>query len=313
MAGEEATPPPEPRPDKWIGPVKKKPAAKKTASKKPATRKGPKPGTPAHPNSVAHIRERNAQASVERKRKVSKYDWDGMREEYLTSEKLMNLKTIAEKYNAPYNYVRQKAGEERWSYLRVEEQRRVWKAKRQDHVRKMADESVNFDRNAIDTAKVGMRLVAVRLAEIAQEQVAREPTRSAAMAALKQGVPVDKAELYSAIRYTELRELATAGKLFQDMGRAAFGTDVQQVEFHGDVDVEAAVVSISQELGKDDPQRLMAFMEAMQRTGLVTVHADTAVDGEVVEDDDDAIPTTEYVPPALTAGNGNGNGANGHH
>lgn len=218
---------------------------------------------------------------------MGKYDWERARELFISAEPAISLKQLATDLNMSYPYMRQKAAQERWNYLRVEEQRRLFKKRREETARKNLEKAMRFDEASIATATLGQTLVMARLSEIAELHAATKSAMSQTIANIRAGMPVRKEDLYSAIRFTELKELGLAAKLFQDMGRMAFGIDSTSLEEQaGDGSIEN-VISVSAELGKDDPRRLAAMLEAFERAGLVSVNMltddDDEEDGEVVE------------------------------
>lgn len=223
-----------------------------------------------------------------------KYDWDFAREYFVSAEKTVSLKQVSNHCQIPYDQVRARAARERWNYLRAQEQQRIFAAKRKDHLTRMADQSIKFDDSVIDVAKLGMSLVAGRLAEIAAQFGASQGTNQVTIEKLKRGEPVDWKELRSVVNYKELRELSQAGLAFQDMGMRAFGTDVQKFEFEGiGGDSVEMVINVGAELGKDDPGRLAALIEALERSGLAELnigeHENGIVDGEIVESKDEQL------------------------
>ena len=64
-----------------------------------------------------------------------------------------------------------------------------------------------------------------------------------------------------------------AATQWQQLGQKALGTDVQRMEIQQDIqhniDVDVEVLSISAELGRDDPERLASFLQAAKRAGLL--------------------------------------------
>jgi hypothetical protein len=222
-------------------------------------------------------------AAKARKTALSKYDWDGARERFISAEVQPSLKDLAAEMNIPYQQLRTRSSNERWPYLRAEEQRKIFKQKRATHLADMADQSIKFDKSTIDTAKLGMGLIAGRLAEIAAQFAAAQPASRAVIQKMQRGLPVSREELYSVVNYKELGELSRAGLAFQQMGRAAFGTDVQNFNFETNEGSSIeAVINVGAELGKDDPDRLAAMMAAMERANLIQL----TLDGEEEEDED---------------------------
>lgn len=243
------------------------------------------PAAAKKPLSKAKI----AQLDAARSRSVivrRKYDWDAIREYFISEQQTPTLKAVAEKFGVPYDYLRERAAKERWSYLRAQEQQRIFQEKRKEHLSRMARESVKFDESVIDVAKLGMSLVAGRLAEIAAEFQASQTAHQIVVEKLRRGEPVDWKELRSVINYKELAELSRAGLAFQDMGMKAFGTDVQKVEIEGigGTNIET-VINVGAELSKDDPSRLAALLDALERAGLAQVNLDEGevIEGQVVE------------------------------
>lgn len=201
----------------------------------------------------------------------------------------LNLREISEATNIPYARIRERAAHERWTELRAQYQKQAAASRREKRIRQLSEHSVEFDNQAHNLAKIGMQLVGARLGEIVKETNIRKIIREEAEERLRNGEAVDRKELWSAIRSAEMIELARAAETWQNIGRKALGTDVQQVH----VDVQGAVettISVANELERDDPDRLAAFLAAADRAGLweqleATGELGDIVDGEVVEDD----------------------------
>lgn len=272
------------------------------------TKKTAKPRTLKGKRGDAVLREVREQKKTERRKVVVKYDWDYARETFISADPPISLKQLSDDLDIPYNYLRQRSSEERWQYLRVEEQRRLFKKKREEHARSVLEKSLKFDESSISTATLGQQLVMARLAEIADLHRAMTPVMQNSIQNIRAGVPVQKHDLYSAIRYTELRELAVAAKLFQDMGRTAFGVDAlaKDMEFGENEGIEH-VISVAAELGKDDPARLTAILEAYERVGMVEILMNAMPDGAEEEDDSNEVIEGDIVP-AHANGHNSGNG-----
>lgn len=247
-------------------------------------------------------------SSVRKRGRQSKYAWEAARDYFMSSDENVSLKQVSDEFGIPYDYLRSKASQERWTYARAQEQARIYKMKRQKHLQRMADDSIRFDQTAIDAARLGITLVTSRLAEIAQIHGANKPVMDNIIARLKNGEPVTRQELYSVINYKELRELAQAGVLFQDMGRKAFGVDTTQIEISGPGgEAIEQVISVGAEMGKDDPKRLAAFLEALERTGAVKLNIEQKKQSKkglvLIPEDDPNVVDAEVVSE-------NGNGHN---
>jgi hypothetical protein len=232
----------------------------------------------------------------------SKYDWEEARVLYMTETPAINLKQVSIRTGIPYVQVRQKAAKERWSILRAQEQHAVMKSKRQDHMRRLAGESMKFDDDSIDTAKLGMNIVTSRLIEISRIYAATNQYNGGAdavIAKLQAGEPLTRGDMFSTINYKELRELAQAAQLFQEIGRKALGSEqTDESLFTPDEDVEK-VVSIGGELTKDDDTgRLAAFLEALDRAGVMNnMKFDATEDADDEDTEDVRIVDGVLVPP----------------
>jgi hypothetical protein len=216
----------------------------------------------------------------------SKYDWAEARDLYMTQPKL-SMKQISLRTGIPYTQIRNKAGKERWSAIRTREQMEVLKQNRQQFLLEMGREAISFDQTAIDASKVGMGIVTARLIEISRYISAADGVQEAVIYKLKNGIPLERGETWGMVPSRELVELATAAKLFQDIGRTALGTAVTDASFldnaSGSDDGVERVVSIGDELTKDDPARLAAFIEVMDRMGLLGAEGDEDEETEVTE------------------------------
>jgi hypothetical protein len=202
-----------------------------------------------------------------------------------------NLRELSERTNVPYERIRERSARERWIELRQVHQTEIAKSRRKKRVEKLANAAVEFDDKNLDLSKMGIRIVGTRMAEIVREINARAERRKIAEQRLAAGLPVEKFDLYSAIRSSELTDLAKAADIFQNIGMRALGTDVERhaIDITGDVTVEHAV-SISAELERDDPDRLAAFMAAAHRAGIfeqLELEAGGLEDPEVEGDGDE--------------------------
>ena len=219
-----------------------------------------------------------------------KYDWQNLREQFIEGvevegkkeKEFLNLVQIAERNGVPIQRVRERAADERWYDQREQYQLRVAKQRQTKRVLELAGQSVEFDSNALDTAKLGMHAVTTRVQEIANEiEVARE-----------QSEPVS-----SVVDARELETLARAATAWQTLGHKAMGTDVTRMEIQHDIqaniDVDVEVTSISAELSRDDPERLAAFLQAAKRAGLL----DTVIEPGSERSEDDGELIEEVTTP----------------
>lgn len=232
-------------------PPKKKAATKtKTADKTPKKRSGP----------------------------PAKYNWEQAQQWFVEGIPLdpdepdgdrdwPNLRVLSEKTGIPYVRVREKSAAERWQDLKSGYQMRAAKDRQQKRMAFLGTQAVEFDNRSLDLAKVGMQLVGVRMGEIVKEVNIRKAIREVAEQNLKDGLPVDRKELWSAVNSSELERLAKAAQVWQEIGRKALGTDIEHVQIDASVAVDATL-SVAAELERDDPDRLAAFIAAMDRAGL---------------------------------------------
>lgn len=201
----------------------------------------------------------------------------------------LNLRELSDRQEIPYQRLRERASAERWT-----EQRKAWQrdkaADRQKRrMEKLGKQSIEFDESSLGLAKMGLQLVGVRMNEIAQMVKATADQRADAMNRLANGQPVDRQELWSQVRAEELERLAKAASTLQDIGRKALGTDVQNIDVNAHI-VQEQVVSVAMELERDDPDRLAAFMAAVERAGLwdqleLEGNEDLPEDDDIVEAD----------------------------
>jgi hypothetical protein len=232
----------------------------------------------------------------------SKYDWEQARIIYIEGiaekddkKKKMGLERsyptlaeVGELLGIPAVQVRQRASKERWTDLRNQAQIQATMKRQAERSKALAGEVVDFDERALGVAKVGIGLITSRLAEIAKEVGPAQERRKAALELKAQGIKVEREDLYSAVNYRELDGLARAAQTFQDIGRKALGTDIERHEITGaDGGPIEQIVSVSDELLRDDAERLTAFLSAASRAGLLAAEDEEGdvVEAEIVDED----------------------------
>lgn len=272
---------------------KKKPAPKRTTEK---------PGT-------------DVQVSSERW--TSKYPWHKIRVAFIEGMPVQGTederhfptqREVAEIFEVPYERVRKVASQERWTAKREAAEMEAIQERLKKRAKQIAKNALDFDEKAHNAAKLGMAMVTTRLAEIAKDVQVRKPLRDAALQKLANGQSVTKEELYSAIRASELNELANAADRFQSLGMKALGTDVQRVDIAGleGNTTNVNVVNVRQEIQRDDVERMASMLEAMTEAGLVSKEIldniqdspelqelqqdPNTIDAEVVEEQSDPEP-----------------------
>lgn len=254
------------------------------------------------PPSTKAIRKTIAKRTgVPTRRVKNKHDWPKIRAWFMEADIDTTLKDCAEYFDLSYSMLGVRAGRERWIATRVEykaEQARKHYAKR---TKKLQDGGEKFDDSTIRVADMGMNLVQARMGEIAQLYQATSAAWQDALDRKQRGLAVEKEELWSSIRSSELLDLARALQLFQEIGRKAYGTDILMAQLQisgpdgGAIEVNETI-NVAGELGKEDPARLAKFMEVMERTGLLQgsgLAISDTIEGEVVDDDGNPVEGTD--------------------
>lgn len=247
-------------------------------------------------------------------RKGYKYDWPSIKQKFvegilpegeeLTSEsrEFLNLKELSERLDVPYSLTRNRAADERWYDLRQDYMIRLGKARQAKRIAELSKESFDFDQSTLRVAKLGMGMVTARMSEIAREVQEKTRRRDEALRLAQAGYDIDPKDLESVIDARELDTLARAALSWQTVGQKALGTDITRMEIQHDVhaSIESDVTvttTIAAELGRDDPDRLAAFLQAAKRAGLLDVVMNQNSDApkEIEAPGDDAIVDAEIV------------------
>ncbi len=211
-----------------------------------------------------------------------KYDWDSVRTQYIEGIKVVDkngkatdsreftsLKELAERCKVPYERVREVSARESWVENRTAYQMRIAKHRQAARIMKLSHESVDFDDKTLSLAKMGVGLIHTRLSEITEDVIVAQARKKVALEQLALGFEIDPKDLRSAIWSKEMDELARAAVIWQQIGAKSLGTDVikHELQIEASLDIDLAITSVSAELGRDDPDRLAAFMLAVQRSG----------------------------------------------
>jgi len=237
---------------------------------------------------------------------TKRHDWETVRAHFIEHTEQISFRDLANAYNIPYQSVKDRAAAERWTYLRAEHQSTVVAKAQKDRIKRLLDESENFDEASLKAAKLGQGLIAGRMAQMAAIFAAQQNTFNNAVQRLKGGQPVAREELYSPIYSKEIIDLANALERFQNVGRRALGTDVQKFEHEvsGTVEHEHEL-SISDEVGRFDADRMASFLAAAMRAGVPIGELAAAeyIEGEV-EDDEQQQPQQPYAEDVTGHDNG---------
>lgn len=246
-------------------------------------------------------RDRSTSTHVKRRRK-GKYDWEVIRAQFVegiptkeddpdSDREWVNLRELSERTGVAYQQIRARAAEERWTDLRSAYQLDLTRKRQKARIEKLGSESVEFDDQALNIAKIGMRLVGTRMGEIARDVTDRQKLREQALFNRQQGYPIDYSDLRSAIHSTELERLGKSAQMFQEIGMRALGTNVERHEHTGangePINIQHHI-SVVQELERDDPDRLGAFLAAAHNAGVF--------DQLAALEDEDETPQLEAQP-----------------
>jgi len=218
---------------------------------------------------------------VQRRPGQERYPWDQLRRDFIEGVPVSGtkdervwptLRELAEDNGVPYVRMRKRAAAERWTEHKTAAQNQARLTRLKKRAEQIEVNALDFDEKAFSIAKLGSSLVAGRLAEIGQEMQAKKQIRDMALQNLQNGNAVNKSDLYSAVRYSEIDGLASAAARFQEIGMKALGTDVQRIDINnlgGGGDTTVNVLNVSQELVRDDSERLGGVLEAMASAGLI--------------------------------------------
>ena len=228
---------------------------------------------------TATITKRKKNTKERKRTRGYKYDWDALRVQFIEGidngkdeKEFVNLKELAVRSQVPYDRVRERAAIESWYENRQGYQLRLAKQRQAKRITELSKESLDFDSSNVKLAKMGIGIVTARMGEIARDIQEQNRRREDALKLQAAGFQIDPQDLLSAIDSKELDMLARAAQQWQQVGQKALGTDVVRHEVSGQIenlDIDVHVTSITAELGRDDPERLAAFLHAAQRAGLL--------------------------------------------
>lgn len=225
------------------------------------------------------------------------HNWDLVYQEFVEGVKtgpddkdirFYNLRELSERHDIPYNTIRERSGNERWSEKKSAYQSQVMQERQKAKSKLQTENAAAFDEQAYNAGRLGLGLVMRRLGEIAKDAEAKEPVRQAALAALKRGEVIDDKDLRSSIYYRELEALASAADRWQQIGMRALGTDVQKHEISGmDTTINVGnTVNVQAEITRDDPERSAAIISSMIDAGLIPAELVDVLFGEDQDEED---------------------------
>lgn len=278
-----------------------KTSKKKRTSKRKTQLKPPK--TEQQQDSAEQNTEQKSDGEVAMRNgePYRKYNWDRIRTLFIEGVPVdvadpdgdrdwLNLKELSERLQVPYQRIAQRSSKERWADKKVAYQAQITRERQQQRAKKLAGAATEFDDKALTVAQLGAQLVHARLGEIVTDVKDRQVLRQQAMAARQQGLPIDPAQLRTAIHSTELERLGKSMLMFQEIGMKALGTDIERHHVEGTVNVEQTV-SVGEELERDDSKRLAGLLAAAHRSDVMAdvikeleAGDDDIVDAEIVDD-----------------------------
>lgn len=235
------------------------------------------------------VRKRAAKKTTAKKRTTAvrkpgvqpKHDWIALRTAFIEGlpvedsddREWLTMMDMSRRFGVHRSALYEKANEEQWMAQREAYQFRIAKQRQARRIALLAKESEAFDMRSIEVAKDGMGIVTTRLREIQREIEEQAERRVIALGQMERGEPFNQYHLGSIIDAREIDTLAKAARTWQEIGQKATGADVIKVDIAQTItqtiDVDVEVTSIASELGRDDPERLAAFLQAAKRAGIL--------------------------------------------
>jgi hypothetical protein len=233
-----------------------------------------------------------------------KHDWIKLRTVFIEGQPVegtddrewLTMTEMSKRFGVHRSALYEKAGEEQWMAQREAYQFRIAKQRQARRIAMLAKESEHFDLRSIEVAKSGMDVVTTRLREIHREIEEQAERREVALGQMARGEAFNQFHLGSIIDAKEIDTLAKAARTWQEIGQKATGSDVIKVDIAQTItqtiDVDVEVTSIASELGRDDPERLAAFLQAAKRAGIL----DSVMNPpREIEPDEDGVVDAEIV------------------
>ena len=203
-------------------------------------------------------------------KKYTRYDYEGPKQVYVEgrvddkgSRSWPSLQDVADLFEIPGNRLREKAAKDRWTDQRAAFQANLEKVRQEKRLATLSKEAVELDSRALNVAKMGIALVMLRLGEMTQKAQALQKERAEhGQDADDMGFPIADAR--------ELETLGRAASAWHSLGGKALGeVETTRTEITGAGGAPVEVQStIRAELTRDDPNRLHAFLVAVERSGL---------------------------------------------
>lgn len=208
---------------------------------------------------------------AEPKRTLRKYDWPRLKLLYIEgsvdndgNRSYPSMRELGEREDVPENRIREMAAKQGWTTERAVFQANMERIRLERRAKELGEEQVNLDKRALQAAKIGLQLIGARMGEIAKQFQARQQQ------AKEDG---DEFGMTPSLDARELETLGRAAAGWHALAEKALGeVPTTRTEIvgagGGPVDVRS---SIRAELTRDDPDRIAAFIVALERSGAAGV------------------------------------------
>lgn len=193
---------------------------------------------------------------------MARYDWPTIKRRYVEGvydqqqrvHQWPSLAEVAAHFGIGQNRIREKSADEGWVEARRQWQAQVEATRQQARANALAKSGVQLDDKAVDTAKLGLQLCYARLGEIAE-------------AAQRRRAETAGSGGQTGIDAQEQQRLAAAVDLWHKIGMRAIGDpeSLTRIELTG---AGGRPIEISQELTRDDPNRLTGVLAVLAQAGL---------------------------------------------
>lgn len=202
-----------------------------------------------------------------------------------------DLRLLARAHGLPTRSVVQRAKDHRWVEERAKAKVQVEVAGERARAEQRLRASALVETDALISAEKGMHLVRDRLEsmEISAADWCEQRDRLRAAVAAGDTEEIERLNgeqgnwvPYHPVDVRDLKGLADAGRGYVEMLQTTLGTSTMNVVVTGPGGGPVQVDHIHQTLNRDDPDRLYALIEAINRAQIASV-----VEGEVVEEEDD--------------------------
>ncbi len=206
---------------------------------------------------------------------VQIWPWDKIRKEFVQGfgdddhRRHETQVEIAARYGVSLAVLRNRASKENWTAAKQKYMLDQASVRRTKRASVLADYSVEFDLDLFDEAKVLLKIIHARFEEIVNETPLRKRWREDQLRKMDEDPlykPVGE-RMYTAVRADELERLANALLRAKEVEAKAVGEADQILQLSGTVEH----VSISDQLGQADPDRVASLLRSMYEARLIEV------------------------------------------